>query len=76
MSGSHNKQIIHSDLTAQADGVDLRMMSKGLSSSLHIPVIWEARPATLNFWSKEKNAFSGKTVAMLEALAKIVAAPR
>jgi peroxiredoxin len=73
-----NKQVIHSDLTdlKQARGVDLYMMSKGLSSSMHSPVIWESRPATVNFWSTEKNAFSGETVAKLEALAKVVAKER
>jgi len=71
-----NKQFVHPDLTdhQQARGVDLFMMSKSLLSSMHTPVIWEGRPATVNFWSKEKNAFSGETVAMLESLAKIVTA--
>jgi peroxiredoxin len=73
-----NKQIIHPDLTdrKQARGLDLYMMSKELSSSMHSPVIWEQRPATVNFWSKNKNAFSGDTVAMLEALSKVVTTPR
>src|SRR5262249_34370941 len=73
-----NKQIVHSDLTdrKQARGVDLYMMSKELRSSMHTPVIWDARPATVNFWSKEKNAFSGETVTKLEALAKVVAGPK
>jgi peroxiredoxin len=71
-----NKQIVHSDLSdqKQARGVDLFMMSKsGLLSSMHTPVIWEDRPATVNFWSKEKKAFSGESVKILEALAKILA---
>ena len=73
-----NKQIIHPDLTdhKEARGVDLFMMSRSLASSMHSPVIWEGRPATVNFWSKEKNAFSGETVAKLEALAKVVASPK
>jgi hypothetical protein len=72
----HNKQIIHSDLTdgSMIQGVDLQMIGKTLSSSVHIPVIWEGRPATVNFWSKQKNAFTDENVPILEAVAKLVAA--
>jgi peroxiredoxin len=70
-----NKRVIHPDLGNQkeARGVDLYMMSKSLGSSMHSPVIWKGRPATVNFWSKEKSAFKGEAVVMLEALAKVVA---
>jgi peroxiredoxin len=67
--------VVHPDLKdkKQARGVDLYMMSKTLASSLHVPVIWEARPATVNFWSKEPNAFTGETVSLLATLGEVVA---
>jgi peroxiredoxin len=58
----------------KARGADLYVMSKALSSSMHVPVIWDDRPATVNFWSKEKSAFSGETVERLQALGKLVVA--
>jgi peroxiredoxin len=67
--------VVHSDLKdkKQARGADLFMMSKTLSSSMHVPIIWDSRAATVNFWSKEKEAFKGETVAKLQALADMVA---
>ena len=32
-------------------------MRELLGSSLHVPVTIDGKPGTVNFWSKEKNAF-------------------
>jgi hypothetical protein len=37
-----------------------------------VPVILEGKPATLNYWSKEANAFPKDTQALLRAVAEIV----
>jgi hypothetical protein len=64
--------VSHPDLK-KARGADMKMMSKSLASSLHVPVILEGKPATLNFWSKENGAFPDPTQALLRAVAEAVA---
>src|SRR5262249_19915852 len=49
-----NAFVINPDLK-KARGLDLNMMGKTLTSSAHVPVAFEGRPATINFWSKEKD---------------------
>lgn len=67
-----NQFVSHPDLK-KARGADMAMMSKSLASSVHVPVILEGKPATLNFWSKEKEAFPDEAQALLRAVAEIVA---
>src|SRR5262249_8342296 len=55
-----------------ARGADMAMLSKSLASSVHVPIILEGKPATLNFWSKEGNAFPEETHALLRAVAEVV----
>jgi peroxiredoxin len=57
----------------KARGADMAMVSKSLTSSVHVPVILEGKPATMNFWSKEGNAFPEETQALLRAVAEVVA---
>jgi peroxiredoxin len=64
--------VCQSDLK-QARGADLKMLSKSLASSIHVPVVLEGKPATLNFWSKEPGAFPDETQALLRAVAEVVA---
>ncbi len=64
--------MVHPDLK-KARGADMTMVSKTLTSSVHVPVILEGRPATVNFWSKEENAFGEETQALLRAVAEVVA---
>jgi hypothetical protein len=49
---------------------DINMMSSTLASSAHVPVTVEGRPGTLNFWSKQKNAFAKDQEPLLRALAQ------
>jgi hypothetical protein len=63
--------VCHADLK-KARGADMRMMSQSLASSLHVPLILEGKPATLNLWSKETGAFSDETQELLRAVAEVV----
>jgi peroxiredoxin len=56
----------------KGQGADLQTMSKTLSSSVHVPVAVDGAPATVNFWSKEKDAFSKETQELLKSIAKAV----
>jgi hypothetical protein len=62
----------HPDLK-KARGGDMTMISKTLASSVHVPVILEGKPATVNFWSKEGDAFPEETQTLLRAVAEVVA---
>jgi hypothetical protein len=73
--GKATEPIVHQDL-AQAAGPDLRFMRLAFSSSLHVPIAFDGQPATLNFWSSEKNAFPEEAVNLLTELARLEAAGR
>ena len=60
--------VSHPDLS-KAQGVDLSMLAQTLKSSVHVPVARDGDPATVGFWSKQKNAFPKTTQDMLRALA-------
>jgi thiol-disulfide isomerase/thioredoxin len=54
-----------------ARGADYQVMSKTLGSAMHIPVIRDdARPGSVNFWSKDKESFDAKTQSKLVAITK------
>jgi peroxiredoxin len=66
------KSTVHPDLD-KAEGLDLKLMARGVASSLHVPVkIGDVR-GTINFWSTEKDAFPPAAVKLLEALARKMA---
>jgi peroxiredoxin len=51
-----NRTTVLPDLS-KAFGLDLKQFSKTLGSSVHVPVALDGKPGTINFWSREKNAF-------------------
>ncbi len=57
---------------SQARGMDMLLFAKTLSSSVHVPVAWEGMPGTVNFWSKDKDAFPKAAQEKLRALADAV----
>jgi hypothetical protein len=57
---------------SRGQGVDLALLGKTLSSSAHVPVALDGKPGSLNFWSKEKNAFPGANEPLLRAIAAAV----
>jgi hypothetical protein len=52
--------------------VDLSLIAQTLKSSVHVPVARDGDPATVNFWSKQKDAFPSATQDVLRALADAV----
>src|SRR5262249_39319515 len=59
------------DLT-KAPGIDMVLFNKTLGASVHVPISWEGKPGTLNFWSKAKEAFSQETQEKFQALGEAV----
>jgi hypothetical protein len=48
-------------------------MRLAFSASLHAPLEFNGAPATLNFWSSEKDAFPEEAVELLVEIARIIA---
>jgi peroxiredoxin/mono/diheme cytochrome c family protein len=65
--------VVNNDLS-KAAGDDLPSMSSALGSSLHVGVMIGGHRATVNFWSKEKNAFPDSAVEFLTETAKLLGA--
>ncbi|MBX7168232.1 MAG: redoxin domain-containing protein [Pirellulales bacterium] len=59
------------DLTG-AQPPDLARMADVVRSSYHVPITLGGRPASVNFWSKETNAFPPEATGLLQELAKLV----
>ncbi len=66
-----DKPVVNQDL-ATVKGDDLLAMRGLLGSSLHVPVTINGKPGTVNFWSREKNAFPPAAVEFLTQIAKLV----
>jgi peroxiredoxin len=64
--------VVHPDLS-KAFGVDMKLLNQTFSASAHVPVAFEGKPGTVNFWSKDKEAFPGKeTQELLTAIGEAV----
>lgn len=57
---------------AGSKGFDLASMARIFSSSAHVPIRVAGKPATLNFWSIDKNAFPKEAEPLLRSLAEQV----
>jgi peroxiredoxin len=66
-----NQFAVNGDL-AKTRAADLKGMSASLASGVHVPAALEGRPATVNFWSKEKDAFPAETYDLLRTIAAAV----
>jgi hypothetical protein len=53
---------------------DMRFMARRFASSLHVPVKHGDKPATVNFWSQELEAFPPEAIAVLEQIAALLVA--
>ena len=56
----------------KAPELDMKLMARGVASSVHVPVKIGDDAATINFWSIEKDAFSPEAVKLLGELAKLM----
>lgn len=67
--------IVHPQLK-QVTTKDMTFMSVVLASSMHVPAKYDGAQATLNFWSREEDAFPPAARTFLEAIARRVTASR
>jgi hypothetical protein len=62
--------IVHQDIKQQSEP-DLRFMARVLGASVHVPIRVGGKPALLNFWSTEKDAFPEQAVALIREVATL-----
>lgn len=53
---------------------DLQRFGQRLGSSVHVPIVVDGKPATVNFWSTETDAFPPEAVPLLADVARTMAA--
>lgn len=53
----------------KAKGMEMKFLTKILPSSIHIPIVVDGKPGTVNFWSMEKEAFPPEAVDVAQKLA-------
>ena len=58
---------------ASATEWDLKFFARSFSSAVHVPVKWNGKPAVVDFWSREVDAFPPEAVRLLEEVAKLIA---
>jgi hypothetical protein len=62
------------DSIGKDEAKDLAAFAGTMGSSLHVPIVFEGKPATLNFWSKETGAFPPEAATILRELGELAAA--
>ncbi len=63
---------VNSDMTNKPQGFDMELLSKTLKSGVHVPIIIDGMPSTVNFWSAQKNAFTPEQTGLIQSLAHAV----
>jgi peroxiredoxin/mono/diheme cytochrome c family protein len=56
----------------QAKGVEMQFLTRILPSSVHLPIRFQGKPATVNFWSSDSKAFSPEAVTYLEEIVRLM----
>lgn len=70
---SATEPVVNEDLSTSTDSLFKRMNRKGIVSSVHIPVVIDGVPATVNFWSGDAKAFPKQAVEYLSEVAQLIA---
>lgn len=68
--------VVHSDLSQATGQWTAEMIHRGAKSSLHVPAEVQGTRVTINFWSKDADAFPPEAVALLTGLTQIMTAPK
>jgi hypothetical protein len=68
--------VVNDDLAKAKGKLVETMVRRGARSSLHVPVKFQGKQATVNFWSTDASAFPPQARALLTEIAKTMASPR
>jgi hypothetical protein len=70
------KVVVNNDLSKAHGKIIEQMIARGAKSSLHVPAEIKGQKVTVNFWSKDPNAFTPQAEALLTGVAQIMTAPK
>lgn len=73
---SRSEPTVNADLNKAKGSVLGRMAKRGLTSSLHVPIQFDGRQMSVNFWSEEPDAFPPAAVKLLTEVAAELARKR
>jgi hypothetical protein len=51
----------------------MKFFARSFSSGAHVAVKWDGKPAVVDFWSREVDAFPPEAVRLLAEVAKLMA---
>jgi hypothetical protein len=68
--------VVNNDLAKAHGQWVTELVRRGAKSSVHVPAKLNGQNVTINFWSRDPNAFPPQAVALLTAVAQIMAAPK
>jgi peroxiredoxin len=67
----NEKMTVHADLSKEKSP-DLAFAARMMSSSVHVPTVFDGAKGTVNFWSMERDAFPDEAVAILKEAAAVM----
>jgi hypothetical protein len=70
------KPVVNNDLSKGHGKIFEEMAARGAKSSLHVPAEIKGQKVTVNFWSKDADAFTPQAQALLTGVAQIMTAPK
>ena len=71
-----SQPVVNSDITKSKGEVFASMARRGIKSSLHVPADIQGQRVTVNFWSRDADAFPPAAQALLAGVAQIMTAPK
>ncbi len=71
-----SKPVVNNDLSKAKGKLMERMVKRGIKSSFHVPAEVNGQKVTINFWSRDENAFPPMAEAVLTGVAQIMTAPK
>jgi hypothetical protein len=71
-----SKAVVNNDLTKVRGKLAAAMVGRGAKSSLHVPAEFQGQRVSINFWSRDPDAFPPAAEAVLTAVAGIMTAPK
>ncbi len=70
------KVVVNNDLSKAHGKIVEQMIARGAKSSMHVPAEIKGQKVTVNFWSKDPDAFTPQAEALLTGVAQIMTAPK
>ena len=71
-----SKVVVNNDLANVPGKLIEEMVARGAKSSMHVPAEIKGQRVTINFWSRDANAFPPAAEAVLTGVARIMTAPK